>query len=188
MSSCVNFIDRGCFRSLGGSNVGTVLEVFVCLFSWILFVFLCCFWQHQAACETLIAWPGIEPPPLATREQNPNYWTAREIPGTALLVQVIQMWLKKKFCRTNVISRREYKDLMLMFRLTKSFKPLRNPLREVDIILCNFQESYLVVWWLGLCATTAEGMGLIPGPGTKIPHAATKDCLLQPKSKERLNK
>ena len=30
----------------------------------------------------------------------------------------------------------------------------------------------LVVQWLGLCASTARGMGSIPGPGTKIPQAA----------------
>ena len=29
----------------------------------------------------------------------------------------------------------------------------------------------LVVQWLGLCASTAEGMASIPGLGTKIPHA-----------------
>ena len=35
-------------------------------------------------------------------------------------------------------------------------------------------ETFLVVQWLGLCAftvSTAGGMGLIPGWGTKIPHA-----------------
>ena len=29
----------------------------------------------------------------------------------------------------------------------------------------------LAVQWLGLCASTAGGRGLIPGQGTKIPHA-----------------
>ena len=29
----------------------------------------------------------------------------------------------------------------------------------------------LAVQWLGLCASTAGGMGSIPGWGTKIPHA-----------------
>ena len=29
----------------------------------------------------------------------------------------------------------------------------------------------LVVQWLRLCASTAGGLGLIPGQGTKIPHA-----------------
>ena len=30
----------------------------------------------------------------------------------------------------------------------------------------------LAVQWLRLCASTAGGMGLIPGQGTKILHAA----------------
>ena len=30
----------------------------------------------------------------------------------------------------------------------------------------------LVVQWLSLCTSTAGGVGLIPGQGTKIPHAA----------------
>ena len=30
----------------------------------------------------------------------------------------------------------------------------------------------LAVQWLRLCTSTAGGMGLIPGQGTKIPHAA----------------
>ena len=29
----------------------------------------------------------------------------------------------------------------------------------------------MVVQWLGLCTPTARGKGLIPGWGTKIPHA-----------------
>ena len=31
------------------------------------------------------------------------------------------------------------------------------------------QGSFLVVQWLGLCISTAEGMGSIPVQGTKIP-------------------
>ena len=39
--------------------------------------------------------------------------------------------------------------------------------------------SSLAVQWLGLCASTAGGMNLIPGQGTKTPHAvgATKPRL-----------
>ena len=33
-------------------------------------------------------------------------------------------------------------------------------------------ENSLAVQWLGLCAFTAEGMGSIPGQGTKILQAA----------------
>ena len=32
--------------------------------------------------------------------------------------------------------------------------------------------NFLAVQWLGLHALTAEGLGSIPGRGTKIPHAA----------------
>ena len=32
----------------------------------------------------------------------------------------------------------------------------------------------LAVQWLGLCASTAGGVGSIPGQGTKIPHAAER--------------
>ena len=38
-----------------------------------------------------------------------------------------------------------------------------------------------MIQWLGLCSFTAEGMGSIPGLGTKIPEAAQ----LQPKKKEK---
>ena len=33
-------------------------------------------------------------------------------------------------------------------------------------------RNSLAIWWLGLCAFTAEGSDSIPGRGTKIPHAA----------------
>ena len=35
----------------------------------------------------------------------------------------------------------------------------------------GFSGTSLVVPWLGLCATTAGGPGLITGQGTKIPQA-----------------
>jgi len=41
-----------------------------------------------------------------------------------------------------------------------------------------------VVQWLGLHPSNAGGMGLIPGWGTKIPHAYTA----QPKNKQHLRK
>ena len=40
-------------------------------------------------------------------------------------------------------------------------------------------EMSLLVQWLRLLASTAGGMGLIPGQGTKIPH------ILQPKKKKK---
>ena len=36
-------------------------------------------------------------------------------------------------------------------------------------------REFLVVQWLGLCAFTAEGMGSIPGQGTKILQAVWCD-------------
>ena len=33
----------------------------------------------------------------------------------------------------------------------------------------------MAVQWLGLCAFTAEGLGSIPGQGTKIPQAKKKE-------------
>ena len=35
--------------------------------------------------------------------------------------------------------------------------------------------TLLVVQWLRLCAPNAGNTGFIPGQGTKIPHATTKD-------------
>ena len=29
----------------------------------------------------------------------------------------------------------------------------------------------LAIQWLALCSSTAQNVGLIPGPGAKIPHA-----------------
>ena len=34
------------------------------------------------------------------------------------------------------------------------------------------EGNFLVVQWLGICASTAGGPGLIPGQGTKILQAA----------------
>ena len=36
-----------------------------------------------------------------------------------------------------------------------------------------YEQKFRSVQWLRLCAST-EGMGSIPGPGTKIPHEAKK--------------
>ena len=42
----------------------------------------------------------------------------------------------------------------------------------------------LVVQWLRLCASIAGGMGLIPGWGNKIPHAAQNKNLKKKKLKK----
>ena len=44
-------------------------------------------------------------------------------------------------------------------------------LSEVSQTLPKGKADSLVVQWLGLCAFTAEGQGLTPGWGTKIPQA-----------------
>ena len=42
----------------------------------------------------------------------------------------------------------------------------------LDIIkITKFLGSSLAIQWLGLCASTARGLGSIPGWGTKIPKA-----------------
>ena len=48
--------------------------------------------------------------------------------------------------------------------------------RKVYLCLFAFKKKGLFgnspdVQWLGLCTSTAGGMGSIPGQGTKIPHA-----------------
>ena len=44
------------------------------------------------------------------------------------------------------------------------------------------QGTSLIVHWLGLCASTTAGTGLIPGQGTKIPQAGLHG---QKKKRER---
>ena len=43
--------------------------------------------------------------------------------------------------------------------------------KRPETIINNKHRSSLVVQWLGLHASTAGGMGSIPGWGTKIPQA-----------------
>ena len=45
----------------------------------------------------------------------------------------------------------------------------------------NVKGTSLVVQWLSLQASTAGDMGLIPGQGTKIPHATHSAPSLPPK-------
>ena len=51
-----------------------------------------------------------------------------------------------------------------------SFPSLEKVLISPSFLKDIFRTSQ-VVQWLRLCAPNAEGMGLIPGQGTKIPHA-----------------
>ena len=48
-------------------------------------------------------------------------------------------------------------------------------------------ETFLDIQWLGLHAFTAEGMGLIPGWGTKIPQAVWYSKKKKKKKKSKIN-
>ena len=48
---------------------------------------------------------------------------------------------------------------------------LKVQLRNKSLQKMNSQGNSLAVQWLGLCALTAEGLGSIPGRGTKPPQA-----------------
>ena len=41
---------------------------------------------------------------------------------------------------------------------------------NLDVVFRGFW-TFLAVQWLRLCSSTAEGMGVIPGQGTQVPHA-----------------
>ena len=43
----------------------------------------------------------------------------------------------------------------------------------------ELRDTSLMVQWLGLCTSTAGGMGLIPGQGTKIPQAMQRGGKLE---------
>ena len=42
----------------------------------------------------------------------------------------------------------------------------------------RYWRDFLVVQWLRLCALNGEGLGSIPGQGTRPVHAATKTCFM----------
>ena len=46
---------------------------------------------------------------------------------------------------------------------------------DLEVVIQSEVRDSLVVQWLRLCASTAEGMALISGQGTKILHAAWHD-------------
>ena len=45
----------------------------------------------------------------------------------------------------------------------------------------NIYGTFLAVQWLRFCTATAWEMGLIPSPGTKIPHAKQRSQKLREK-------
>ena len=53
---------------------------------------------------------------------------------------------------------------------------------EANYFIKNIRGTSLAVQWLRLCASKVGGVGLIPGIGTKIPHA------LRPKKKKEKKK
>ena len=52
----------------------------------------------------------------------------------------------------------------------------------LKMVKMSYLGNSLVVQWLGLCVSTAEGVASIPGGGTKIPQAAQRS---QKRKKER---
>ena len=42
-------------------------------------------------CGILVPWPGIEPGPPVVEAQNPNHWTAREVPNKGSLTMAMNM-------------------------------------------------------------------------------------------------
>ena len=55
-------------------------------------------------------------------------------------------------------------------------RPLPGQIAQLSLMLaCSLKQgpqTSLVVQWLRLCTPNAGGTGLIPGQGTKVPHAA----------------
>ena len=43
--------------------------------------------------------------------------------------------------------------------------------KEFRVMINKMIRDSLVIQWLRNCVSTVEGTGLIPGQGTKIPHA-----------------
>ena len=50
----------------------------------ILPIIIISFWPHHTACEILVPQPGINLLPTV-ESQNPNHWTAREVPYVFIL-------------------------------------------------------------------------------------------------------
>ena len=59
--------------------------------------------------------------------------------------------------------------IFLRRKINSTWRHLFGSFRK--LVRINSLGNSLVVQWLALCASTAGGMGLIPGQGTKIPHA-----------------
>ena len=60
-------------------------------------LYLCMYWQCQAACGILVPQPGMEPRPMAVKAGSPNHWTAREFPLKTVALVYIN-WSMIKYC------------------------------------------------------------------------------------------
>ena len=60
--------------------------------------------------------------------------------------------------------------IILLLLVTTKIKCISDSPVVTTKIKC-IRGNSLAVQWLGLCASAAGGTGLIPGRGTKIPHA-----------------
>ena len=72
---------------------------------------------------------------------------------------------------------------LFFFGLAPLLKPICTLIWLLFIKLCfrsDFQGNFLAIQWLGLRAPTTEGLGSIPGQGTKIPQGM--QCVLRHKT------
>ena len=79
--------------------------------------------------------------------------------------------LRGKFIAINVYLNKQEKSQIN--NLTLHLKELEKEKKKPKVSrIKKITGTSLAVQWLGLWASTAGDMGLIPGRGTKIPHAA----------------
>ena len=60
------------------------IYIYIFFFLKIVLAFYVYFWPHYVACGILVPWPGIKPRFMAVKAQNPNHWTAREVPEKSI--------------------------------------------------------------------------------------------------------
>ena len=66
-------------------EIGFTAQQVTCTSTLLAIFYLFTFWPCLKACGILVPQPGIEPGPLAMKEQSPNHWTAWEFPVLAIL-------------------------------------------------------------------------------------------------------
>ena len=90
-----------------------------------------------------------------------NHWTAREVPGSVspfFPLNLLKMWEGTIYQRS--------------FQRSSTFDAVGNYFLK-DWNLGTFLVA--LFQWLRLCIPNAGNLGLIPGQGTEITHAATKN-------------